>query len=108
MQFTVSIPNDCFPPPLLTFNNIIVFDVTDSGFYSSSGRYHVFAGKDLTLCLIKSSLDPAMTNNLNMEQEGITTGQIEGKVDFYRKKYKRVGWLKEWKDINGDKAIYSS
>jgi hypothetical protein len=85
-----------------------VFDVTDSGFYGPSGRYHVFAGKDLTLCLIKSSLDPAMTNRLNMEQEGITSDQIEGKVDFYRKKYKRVGWLKDWRDINGDKAIYSS
>ncbi len=84
-----------------------MFDVTDSGFYNKSGRYHVFAGKDLTVCLIKSSLEPSMTNNMDVAGQGITETQLQGKVDFYKNKYKRVGSVKEWVEVNGDKLIYN-
>ena len=85
---------------------MLVFDVTDSGFYGKQGRYNVFAGKDLTVCLIKSSLEPSMTNNFDVKGQGITDGQLQSKVDFYKNKYSRVGYVKEWKDVNGDALIY--
>ncbi len=87
-------------------NCVTVFDVTDAKFYGKGANYHVFAGTDFTVCLIKSSLDKAMTNIMDVANHGIADSAIESKINFYKGKYQRVGTLKEWVDVHGSKFIY--
>jgi hypothetical protein len=79
----------------------IVFDVTQAEFYSKTGRYHVFAGKDFTVNLLGPSMDEATLNSFTLDPS-TTESKLKEKVEFYKNKYPRVGWLKEWRDVHGN------
>lgn len=75
-----------------------VYDVTQSGaFYGPGGGYSFLAGRDATLALARSSLDPK-----NAEGHGSArVGELSGKelstldqwVAKFSQKYRRVGTL---------------
>ena len=79
-----------------------MFDVTHSNFYGPNDAYNMFAGKDATINLTKSSFDESTLNKLNIMSEPITVqNEMQGQLDFYSMKYKKVGWLREWFEVNG-------
>jgi membrane-associated progesterone receptor component len=78
-----------------------VFDVTHSGFYGPEDAYGVFAGKDATVNLATTSTDSSTLNTIDIAGFTISQKQdMHGQVEFYSMKYKRVGWLKEWNEVN--------
>lgn len=71
-----------------------VFDVSAArNFYGPGAGYHVFVGKDSTLGLASSSLDPA---KISGDISGLTQSQKDTHVQWYQKyssKYPIVGHL---------------
>lgn len=79
--------------PILLSVGGIIFDVTAGAkFYGPSGPYKVFAGCACTRALALGSLD-ASDRNDNLD--GVSEKAVQGQVDFYTDKYKRVGKLKK-------------
>ena len=63
----------------------------------------MFAGKDATINLTKSSFDVETLNKVDISQESSALkSEMQSQLDFYSMKYKRVGWLREWMEVNGD------
>lgn len=75
-------------------DNITVFDVhAGADFYGPGGPYHVFAGKNASHGLAKSSTDPAQTTG---DLSNLTASEKDTHVQWYEKysvKYPVVGKL---------------
>jgi predicted heme/steroid binding protein len=81
---------------------ILVYDVTTSGFYTKGGPYHVFAGHDATVCLSKNSFDINLLNKMDVSKMNMTEKDtLYGYMQQFEMKYNKVGWCKEWRDVNG-------
>ena len=70
----------------------------------------MFAGKDATINLAKSSFDSSTLNQMDISKETTALKQdMQGQLDYYEMKYTKVGWLKEWREANeGDNEEKSS
>lgn len=87
---------------------VTVFDVSPGvGFYGPGGSYHVFAGKDATHGLAKSSIDPAMATG---DISKLTAVEKDTHMQWYAKyisKYRQVGWLVD-EGATDDNAVGST
>ncbi|KAI9857440.1 MAG: hypothetical protein M1824_004848 [Vezdaea acicularis] len=77
--------------PTLVAIKGVVFDVTGNSSYSPGGTYHVFAGKDASRALAKSSLksEDAVPEWSDLDDEKKTT--LNDWFTFFSKRYNIVG-----------------
>jgi len=72
----------------------IVFDVSKGReFYGAGAKYHIFAGRDATVALAKTSLE---AEDLDKGIEEVSEGDMKtlnGFLDVFKKKYEIVGSL---------------
>ncbi|PYH41826.1 putative progesterone binding protein [Aspergillus saccharolyticus JOP 1030-1] len=81
--------------PTLVAIKGIVFDVTRNAAYSSSGQYHVFAGKDPSRALASSSLKPEDCRPDWYDLEDKEKTVLDEWFTFFSKRYNIVGKVKD-------------
>lgn len=77
-----------------------IFDVSSSPFYSPSGSYRIFAGKDATVSLARGDLDGKFLNQSNIELNDEERAGVDDWYDRFEAKYRKVGKLM----VNGVQA----
>ncbi|KAI9862486.1 MAG: hypothetical protein M1813_004337 [Trichoglossum hirsutum] len=68
-----------------------VFDVTGNAAYADGGQYHVFAGKDASRALAKSSLNPEDARSEWSDLTDKEKGVLNDWFTFFSKRYNIVG-----------------
>jgi len=69
-----------------------------TAFYAKGAEYHIFAGKDCSVNLARTSLDLKLLNQYNPEKASFTKQEIEtlkGWSERLKAKYPVVGTLKD-------------
>ena len=80
-----------------------VYDVTDSGFYGDGEPYDMFAGKDGSINLAEMSMDQSTLNQMDLSQVSQEViADIVSRAEYYDTKYEKIGWVKEWREMNKD------
>ncbi|EFC42546.1 steroid membrane binding protein [Naegleria gruberi] len=78
-----------------------IFDVTGSGFYGPNETYDMFAGHESSVALAKNELKPSLLDQLDISSLGaFEKDNLYGMYNHFEMKYRVVGWLKEWEDMN--------
>lgn len=76
--------------------------MTKSGFYGPDGPYHCFAGHDATVNLAKSVFDAKYLDDISVDLDKdltrIERDDAEGYLENFTFKYRKIGWLKEWRE----------
>jgi membrane-associated progesterone receptor component len=79
--------------PLLVSVGGFIFDISaGSKFYGPGMAYNVFAGRVATRALSIGSMDEV---DLTDDLTGVDMKNVEGQIEFYSKKYEKVGTLRQ-------------